>query len=116
MAKLSERVQEQQARRTRRPLPPSHPRESLGEPGVSGRSDPATAQVIDLTPTASSAYDAQGEPAPAIEEGSDQPEQSQVPVAAPVPSNAVRSAVEASKAYGCWTVVMDPVVAQREWC
>lgn len=89
MAKLSERVQEQQARRTRRPLPPSHPRESLGEPGVSGQSDPATAQVIDLTSAASSAHDAQGEPAPAAEGSSDPPEQSQVPVAAPGPSNAV---------------------------
>jgi hypothetical protein len=89
MAKLSERVQEQQARRTRRPLPPSHPRESSGESAASGQTNPATAQVIDLTSAASSAHDAQAEPAPAAEENTNQPERSQVSVAAPVPSGAV---------------------------
>lgn len=79
MAKLSERVQEQQARRTRRPLPPSHPRESLG--------DPATAQVIDLTSAASSVQDAQAGPAPAVGESTDQPERAQVPVATSAPSS-----------------------------
>jgi hypothetical protein len=49
MAKLSERVQEQQARRTRRPLPPAHPRPVTPEAGVSAEPDDQTAQVIDLT-------------------------------------------------------------------
>ena len=46
MAKLSERLQEQQARRTRQPLPPSHPR-----PATPPDTEPQdnSAQVIDLT-------------------------------------------------------------------
>ena len=47
MAKLSERVQEQQARRTRRPLPPSHPRPATPPPGTEPQDN--SAQVIDLT-------------------------------------------------------------------
>lgn len=46
MAKLSERIQEQQARRTRRPLPPSHPRPAA-PPGTEPQDN--SAQVIDLT-------------------------------------------------------------------
>lgn len=46
MAKLSERVQEQQARRTRQPLPPSHPRPAM-PPGTEQQDN--SAQVIDLT-------------------------------------------------------------------
>jgi hypothetical protein len=47
MAKLSERVQERQERRTRQPLPPSHPR--LVSSPTEALTEEAGAQVIDLT-------------------------------------------------------------------
>ena len=64
MAKLSERVQEQQARRTRRPLPPSHPRPAAPPGDVEAESHEQTAEVIDLTmPEVSQG--GQAEPSPA---------------------------------------------------
>lgn len=52
MAKLSERIEEQQARRTRRPLPPSHPRRVSADAVLE---EPATtsgqpSEVVDLRP------------------------------------------------------------------
>src|SRR5271165_3375780 len=49
MAKLSERVEEQRARRTRQPLPPSFPRPATQEPDARPEPDDQTAQVINLT-------------------------------------------------------------------
>lgn len=64
MAKLSERVQEQQARRTRQPLPPSHPRPAM-PPGTEPQDN--SAQVIDLTVAGNG--DAPAAPSAATEAG-----------------------------------------------
>ena len=64
MAKLSERVQEQQARRTRQPLPPSHPRPAT-PPGTEPQDN--SAQVIDLTVAGNG--DAPAAPSAATEAG-----------------------------------------------
>lgn len=74
MAKLSERVQEQQARRTRRPLPPSHPRPAT-PPGTEPQDN--SAQVMDLT--AAGNGDAPAAPSAATEAG---------PAATPEPAGA----------------------------
>jgi hypothetical protein len=74
MAKLSERIQEQQARRTRRPLPPSHPRPAT-PPGTEPQDN--SAQVIDLTVAGNG--DAPAAPSAATEAG---------PTATPDPAGA----------------------------
>jgi hypothetical protein len=60
MAKLSERVQERQARRVRQPLAPSHPRPATESKG-SGEPQDQAAQVIDLS-TAGGVEDTHQEP------------------------------------------------------
>jgi len=93
MAKLSERVQQQQeTRRTRRPLPPSHPRGSTAEPGVDAQPDQPDevheGEVIDLTSAPSSVRNAPTVPAPVADnEGTASPAHSQA-AAAPAASAA----------------------------
>jgi len=69
MAKLSERVQEQQARRTRRPLPPSHPRPAAPEAAAGTEPDDQTARVIGLTAAGATAGAHAGGPSSALDPG-----------------------------------------------
>jgi len=66
MAKLSERIQQQQARRARQPLPPSHPRGPANSEPTPEEDNPS-AQVIDLTQPADSAHGAEVDRDPAVE-------------------------------------------------
>lgn len=70
MAKLSERIEEQQARRTRRPLPPSHPRRVSADAVLEGPTTTSEqpSEVIDLRPAdAASTQIPVGAPAAALE-------------------------------------------------
>jgi hypothetical protein len=117
MAKLSERVQERQERRTRQPLPPSHPRPV---PPPTEGTEEAGAQVIDLTgnggvdePQSDAATEAGVEPARANGDGVAGRGETSVAVALPPPAK--RAAATRKKAPSPEPEVAVPLEPRQVW-